>query len=225
MSLGVSTDKIHVVFDCIDLDEFDADVTSNDLKHEYGLEDGIKAFGIFGRLVEWKGIREFVAAAQKVLAEFSDAKAFIVGGVSDGSEAYYSEIKTMVCHSRYADKFVLTGYRDDVPALMKLMDVVVHGSLRPEPFGMVIIEAMAMGKPVVAAAGGGPEDIVTDGVTGFLFKAHEKNALPRHIVKLLNDHEMARKMGAAGKERCRRLFDKETAAKEIEKIYNELLAA
>ena len=199
MSLGVPNDKIRVVFDCIDLDEFDADVPAQDLKREFGLEDGDKAFGLFARIVEWKGIREYVAAAQDLLAEFPRAKAFVVGGVSDGAEAYYSEIKSMVCGSHYADRFVLTGYRHDVPALMKLMDVVVHNSLRPEPFGMVIIEAMAMGKPVVAAAGGGPEDIVIDGVTGFLFSVHDKKALNRHVTKLLNDPEMSRKMGSGRK--------------------------
>jgi glycosyltransferase involved in cell wall biosynthesis len=91
---------------------------------------------------------------------------------------------------------VLTGYRRDVSALMQLMDVVVHASITPEPFGMVLIEAMAMNKPIVATKMGGPLDIVEDGQSGILVLPGDAGEMAGAIITLLTDKELAEKWDA-----------------------------
>ncbi|MGI6388553.1 MAG: glycosyltransferase [Desulfomonilia bacterium] len=112
-------------------------------------------------------MKEFILAAAKVIEANPNARAFVVGSPSDGGEEYYNEVVELTKSLGIEGHVFFTGYRKDVPALMKLMDVIVHSSITPEPFGMVVIEGMAMGKPVVATRGGGPIDIVSGRRDGF----------------------------------------------------------
>ncbi|MDD2580660.1 MAG: glycosyltransferase family 4 protein [Desulfuromonadaceae bacterium] len=217
--LGVSEEKISVVHDALDLDEFNGAVHCNYLVREFGLESGKLRYGIFGRVVDWKGIREFLHAARIIADQFPEACGFIVGGPSDGDVAFYDEMVVLAYELGLKDKVVFTGYRKDIPALMKLMDVVVHASNRPEPFGMVVIEGMAMGKPVVATRAGGPIDIVADGRTGLLVDVGDEVALAEAVIALLQQIELRQKMGRLGRERVEELFNNKLYAEKMQKIF------
>lgn len=106
--------------------------------------------------------------------------------------------------------------------MMKLMDVIVHASNRPEPFGMDIIEGMAMEKPVVATRGGGPIDTVIEGETGYLVEMGDPNSLGRAIVSLLRQPELARQMGQQGRARAEEAFSAERYAAQMESIFKTL---
>lgn len=217
--LGVSEEKISVVHDALDLDEFNDAVRCNYLVSEFGLESGKLRYGIFGRVVDWKGIREFLHAARIIADQFPEACGFIVGGPSDGDVAFYDEMVALAYELGLKDKVVFTGYRKDIPALMKLMDVVVHASNRPEPFGMVVIEGMAMGKPVVATRAGGPIDIVADGRTGLLVDVGDEEALAEAVIALLQQVELRKKMGRSGRERVEELFNNKLYAEKMQMIF------
>jgi glycosyltransferase involved in cell wall biosynthesis len=122
------------------------------------------------------------------------------------------------------NKVFFTGYRRDVPALMGMMNVIVHSSIRPEPFGMVLIEGMAMKKPVVASRGGGPLDIVIEGETGFLAEMGDSRAMSKAITYLLNHPALRKKMGLAGHHRVVRDFASPRYAEQMERIFQLLLA-
>src|SRR4030095_17066617 len=100
----------------------------------------------------------------------------------------------MVCRT------VFTGFRRDIPELIQLLDVVVHASVEPEPFGRVIAEGMAMGKPVVAAMNGGPLEIIRDGQTGFLVPSGDLEKLAHRIIGLLTDVSQAAAVGRNGRQ-------------------------
>jgi glycosyltransferase involved in cell wall biosynthesis len=117
------------------------------------------------------------------------------------------------------DNVIFTGYRQDVYALMGMMDVIVHASIRPEPFGMVIIEAMAMEKPVVATRGGGPLDIVLDGKTGLLVEIKNIDELSRAILNLLTMPDFGKHMGLEGRLRVENYFCSNRYAKEMEEVF------
>jgi len=220
--LGVPEERITVVHDAINLTEFNPGVGCSHLLHEFSLSSGQPRYGIFGRVVDWKGIREFLHAARYVADQIPGAKGFIVGEHSDGNEAFVHEMRRLTSDLNLADDIVFTGYRQDVPELMKFMDVVVHASIRPEPFGMVIIEAMAMEKPVVATRGGGPLDIVIDGETGYLVSMGDPEALGRAIVTLLQQPGLARQMGWQGRSRAVEVFSANKSAAQIENIFQTL---
>ncbi|WP_298435841.1 glycosyltransferase family 4 protein [Geobacter sp.] len=220
--LEVPDERITIVHDALDLADFQSEVDGSYLVEEFGLAPEQPTFGIFGRVVEWKGIREFILAVREVVEEIPEARAFVVGGHSDDDKGFFRSMQQLAVDLGVAGKVVFTGYRKDVSALMGLMDVIVHASTRPEPFGMVIIEGMAMKKPVVATRGGGPLDIVVDGETGLLVEMGDAEALGRAISTLLRQPELRRTMGLAGLARVSHQFTSRRYACQIASIYQHL---
>lgn len=114
------------------------------------------------------------------------------------------------------------GFREDIPSLLACAEALVLPSLN-EGFGMVLVEAMAMGKPVVASAVGGVPELVLDGRTGLLVPPADPEALATAIRRLLEDPGAARQMGEAGRERARKAFSREAFLKGHRDLYGELL--
>jgi glycosyltransferase involved in cell wall biosynthesis len=222
LELDVPNEKISIVHDAVDAQSF-APLSRLDTGAEFGLPPGRPTFGIFGRLVPWKGIAEFVRAARIVCDRMPEAVAFIVGHVSDGGQRYLQEVKELVRGLGMEDKVIFTGYRQDVPELMSSMDVVVHASIRPEPFGMVVIEGMLMAKPVVATRAGGPLDIVVDGETGFLVEPADPQAMAEKLLLLLSRPELRYSMGTSGRARIIEHFSSARHAARVSSIYEQLL--
>ena len=222
-ALKVSPSRRSLVYDAVDLSAFNAHIDCNYLESEFASFSSRPRYGIFGRLVEWKGIREFLQAAVFISSEIPEAVGFIVGGHSDGDKEFERAMHAMAIDLNLDQNVVFTGYRKDVPALMKFMDVVVHASNSPEPFGMVIIEGMAMGRPVVATQAGGALDIVIEGGNGKLVKPGAVNELADAVVELLQQPGLARKMGANGRQRVQTMFSSQHYASQMEVVFDNLL--
>ncbi|HFD32713.1 MAG TPA: glycosyltransferase family 1 protein [Gammaproteobacteria bacterium] len=223
LSLSIPEEKISLIYDAIDLDDFNSTQSGEYLRQEFSLNKKKKIFGIFGRIIDWKGIKEFIHAAAIVIQSVANTSAFIIGDCSDGDNKYFTEVKDLISYYGLEQNIILTGYRRDIPAFMELMDIVVHASIRPEPFGMVLIEAMAMGKPVVATKMGGPLDIVVDSETGFLVDGGNTEQMAELIIQLLTNKSLAESMGKKGKQRINQNFSKERYAQQIEHAYTTLL--
>ena len=222
LELGVPDTRITVVHDALDLADFQSTERDTRVKKEFGLTAGQATFGIFGRIVEWKGIREFILAAREVFEDVPDARAFVVGDHSGVDGAFFRSMQQLVADLGLNEKITFTGYRDDVPDVMAEMAIIVHASTRPEPFGMVIIEGMAMKKPVIASNGGGPLDIIVNGETGLLVESGDATAMGHAISTLLRHHDLRRNMGLAGFERVSRLFTSHRYASQMAVIYQHL---
>lgn len=161
--------------------------------------------------------------AAEIVRSDPDATAFVVGSVSDGDDDYYDTLRERVNSLGLADRIVFTGFRPDVRQAMAAMDLVVHASTEPEPFGMVLIEAMSLGRPIVATRGGGPEDIVLHGETGLLVKRGAIREMRNAIVELRENPERARAMGEKGRDRVRTNFSAEIHTSRVSRMYDELL--
>lgn len=223
LNLGIPKDRITIIHDSIDIKEFHQNHDCAPLFKEFNLSSENKTFGIFGRIVEWKGTKEFVLAAKTVLETIPNSLAFIVGDCSSESKEYLHKVKLLTQELNVDDKIVFTGYRSDVPQLISLMDVIVHASTTPEPFGMVIIEGMAMGKPIIATAGGGPLDIVIDGETGILVPLKNPEQLADAIIRLLSDSKLRQKLGSQGRVRVENCFSHQQHASKVKTVYDHLL--
>ena len=223
LQIGVPAERISRVYDAIDLAEFSTDLDADYLFKEFSLSPDQPRYGILGRVVEWKGIREFIHAVSYVIKAVPHATAFIVGDCSDGDPFFIDEMKKLAQDLDIENQLVFTGYRQDVPAFMKFMDVIVHASNRPEPFGMVLIEGMAMSKPVVATRSGGPLDIVVDGKTGFLVQSYDYKTMAEKIIALLKDPELSSAMGDKGKTRVLQNFTKERYAADVQRVYEDVI--
>jgi glycosyltransferase involved in cell wall biosynthesis len=216
--LGIPERKISLIYDGIDPpNNFQEEIASDD--EALLFRPGRRRIGLFGRIVEWKGIRDFILAMKKIVDQDRESLGVIVGDASDGDQAYYDEMVQLAGSLQLSEHIVFTGFRRDVPRLIEAMDVVVHASQRPEPFGRVLLEAMAMGKPLVATRGGGPLEIVQEGVTGFLVELANPDEMSRAILTLLTDRELAGEFGKRGKERVDRMFSGAGTTRQVEELY------
>jgi glycosyltransferase involved in cell wall biosynthesis len=167
-----------------------------------GVPAGAPVVGLVARLQRWKGVHVLVEALPRVLGEHPDAHVVVVGGDHPLEPGYRDELVALAARLGVADRVHLVGYQADARAWMGSFDVVVHASDR-EPFGIVVLEAMAAGKPIVAGAAGGPAEIVRDGVDGLLVAYGDAEGLAERIGRLLDDPALAERLGRAGAERAR----------------------
>ncbi len=185
---------------------------------------GLVKIGLIGRLSPWKGQHIFIQAASLVSKKYKQVKFFIIGSALFDENQYELEIRELVKSLNLQDCVEFVGFVRDVPKCMKDLDIVVHASTTGEPFGQVIIEGMAAGKPIVATNGGGVPEIVRDGETGFLVPMNDHIAMVSALSRLIENPEMAREMGAAGYKRVRNEFSIQKTAREIELVYESLLS-
>ena len=180
------------------------------------------AIGIFGRVTNWKGQKEFLRAAIQLLPEFPHLRVYIVGDASDSDQRYYEECREIARNSDYPDNFVFTGRVSDVASFYRKCTVVAHASTWPEPFGMVLIEAMAEGRPVVASIFGAACEIIDNGCEGFLVDPSHTNAFAAHILELLSSPARTIYMGHLGRNKVVTMYSPRVAALRFEELYNQL---
>ncbi|MCA8958742.1 MAG: glycosyltransferase family 4 protein [Planctomycetes bacterium] len=226
-SLQVPEDHLHVVHNGVGPRFFapPAAGSLSRLRSELGIPADHRLVGMFGRLDRWKGHLDLLGAAATVLRSRPDTTFVIVGGspFADGVVSdYRAELESAARELGIADSVCFTGPREDVPLLLAAMDVVVHPSAQPEPFGRVIAEAQAAGKPVVGSAAGGIPELIDDGVTGLLFPPGDVEALADRIATLLDDPELARRLGAAAHRNARERFTQAVHAASVAAVYDEV---
>lgn len=219
---GVDRAHITVVHDAIDLSRFEEGPPPPGLRAHVGVPDGSPIFGVFARIIPWKGIREFVAAARLVIDQVPNAYAMVVGDPSDGDAEYYAEVQALARQLGIEDRVIFAGFQKDVGAYMRLCDVCVHTSIFPEPFGMTVIEAMASGRPIVAASIGGPVEILEPGKTGLLAHPSKPEEMSAAIVSLLRDRATAEAMGKKAAERARAYYSAARYAQEVQQVYDRV---
>lgn len=178
-----------------------------------------------GRLQRWKGAHNFIKAAGIIHKQNPEVQFKLVGGPLFGIEPeYQTELHDLARSLNLENALTFMGHQSAVNDFIQSADVIVHSSIRPEPFGLVILEAMNQGKPVVASNEGGPLEIVEDGVTGLLIPPNDPEQLANAILKLLQDKSLREKMGKAAHERVKEHFTPAKMIQALEALYFQLTA-
>jgi glycosyltransferase involved in cell wall biosynthesis len=153
--------------------------------------------GLFGRITRWKGQHLLIQA----LGELPGVHGVIVGEAlfTDEDRKYCHELRVLAAELGVADRIHFAGFRADILSLLLGVDLVVHCSTSPEPFGRVIVEAMLAGRPVIAAKAGGAMEILKDNETGLLVEPRNAHLLAKAIRRLLENRELATTMSRAAK--------------------------
>ena len=212
------------VFDGIDVHAWHAG-GGPAVRAEFGIPAAAPLVGIVGHIQDWKGqllVAEAVALARR---RRPDVYCLVVGGVHHDGAAYAARLRDRADAPDLAGHLLLAGARSDVAACFDAVDVALHASVRPEPFGRVLLEAMALGRPIVAPREGGPLAIVLDGETGLLVPPRDPQALADAIVTLIDDEARRRRMGQAARARVEAVFDIRQHARTIEALFDEVLGA
>jgi glycosyltransferase involved in cell wall biosynthesis len=212
-----------IVYNGLDLDEFRLGPDRGAVRAELGLDPGDQVVGCVGRLIAWKGQRIFLRALARLVPDRPKLRGLIVGAPEQGGQGYANELAGL-SHSLGLDQLVrFAGFRDDIPRLLSGLDILVHASTSPEPFGRVIIEGMAAGAAVIGTNAGAVPEIITEGVTGMLVPPGDDEALASAIAQLLNYPEKRQALRHAARRAVEVRFTTALYVQGVEKVYEEIL--
>jgi len=199
-------------------------IPMREARAQLGLDQKARIVGMVARLERWKGQHVFVEAAGLVQAACPGTYFFIVGGAHPRDLAYAEEIRTMAAQSGLGDHLILAGQRPspEVPLWQASADLIVHPVTGDEAFGMAVAEAMGMGKVVVASRSGGPEEIIENGVNGFLVPRGDAVELAATVSRLLQNPAEIERVESSAFLRGRS-FSIERFASRIEDLVAETL--
>jgi glycosyltransferase involved in cell wall biosynthesis len=197
----------------------------DDLRDSLRIPPQRLVIGIVGRLQPWKGQDRVIRAIAQLRDRGHDVHGLIVGGNAHNlSPGYESQLHALSRNLDLSDRMTFTGQVPRPDPYVQLMDVFVNASVG-EPFGIVLLEAMALGVPVVAFDLGGPSEIVDSGITGLLVPKPDDELLLEALDQLLRDGDLRRKLGRAGHERFLARFTSIRMANDLEDVLEELAHA
>lgn len=179
--------------------------------------------GMVGRLAPWKGQHVFLDAFARAFPS-SGAEAVVIGSALFGEGGYEHSLAELARDLGIESRVRFAGFREDVPRELARLDVLVHASLLPEPFGQVVTEGMAAGLAVVATDGGGPSELIASGVDGLLVPPGDPDALAAALQGLAADAELRRRLGDAARRRAE-AFAPERMAPLVVELYRRILGA
>lgn len=224
LAAGMSAAKLQVIYECFNSGDY-MNVPAGarqKLRQRWGLYDHHVAIGLVGQVLRYKGHETFIRAAHRVVSRFDAARFIIVGddALSDEPE-FLLEMKSLVKQLGLEKYLFFAGFHHDVPAVMAALDVVTVPSWK-EPFGRVVVEALASQRPVVASQSGGIPEIVDDGQTGLLVAPEDVGAWGEALLRLCQDADLRQQMGKRGPASAQR-FDIEPHARLFERTYDAVL--
>lgn len=193
------------------------------LRQELGLHADHILVGMVAQLVPWKNHRLFLSAAIRTAKDWPTAHFLLAGADTYADHPGYPETLRQFCRDAgIAARVHFIGFRPEIRHVLAALDVLVHPS-PAEPFGRIVGEAMAAGKPVIAARDAGPAEIIQDGINGLLFTPGDAQALASAMHQVLQDRGLAIRLGQAGQARIREHFSLATMVRAMESLYGEVL--
>jgi len=218
--------KCVVIHNAINLDWFVPGIKGREIREQYGISDDAPLVGVAGRLIPEKGQSLFIDAFKEISQENPHLFALIVGGTElDGSQSYLDCLKQKVKEYSLENRIIFTGFIEDIASIYACIDLLVVPSQYEESFGRVLIEAMAMEKPVIATNVGGIPEIVVDGKTGLLVPLGDINALAESMIKLADNAKLRECFGKEGRKRVEQMFDIKNNVQKTQHLYMEILGS
>jgi glycosyltransferase involved in cell wall biosynthesis len=223
---GVPREKIITIHNGLDPDEWNlsGEQAGADLRQTLKAEDDAFLFGCVGQLAPWKNHAAFIEAASQMMQDekCANARFVIMGGDLWGEhKEYVQQLRALVKEKNLQDRFNFVPHQNDAVAALAAFDCIVLAS-HEEPFGRVLIEAMALQKPVVAYNENGPSEIITHEKDGLLVDPHAENGLSEMMQRVLRDAELRTVLGRSGRETVTEKFHIADSAQKIVDLYHKI---
>ncbi|MGI9628164.1 MAG: glycosyltransferase family 4 protein [Longimicrobiales bacterium] len=221
---GVPSHLIELVYLGVDVDEFRQRRTGSpsEIRAALGIGTEPVLAVMAGNVRQWKGQHAVIRSLSELDSEtLGRLRVLFAGAVGEEYEDYYEELLGLVREFGLEDRITFLGGRNDLPDLFGAADIAIHASQIPEPFGLVVVEALAVGTPVVGGLGGGPSEVLTPDC-GRLWETSSPSALAQVLSDLINDPEELSRLGSNAEARARR-FDVSQFVAGVERVYRTLL--
>lgn len=216
--IGVPVERVDVILNGVEAERFAAGDRVA-ARAALDLPDDAVVLGCVGRISEQKGQEEFIRAAARVAAQFPRALFLVIGSADD--EALPARLRALAADLDLGDRLRFTGHLSDMPAVHAALDVLVAPS-RWEGFGLMLAEAMAAGKPIVATRAGAIPEVVVEDETALLTPVRDVPALAQAMLALLRDPARAAALGARGRVRARD-FSWQRSAQRLQAVYQRVM--
>ena len=178
---------------------------------------------LVGRINSWKGQQLLLQSFETVIEKHKNIKLVYLGSAPPNQPIFETELRNKIKEYNLESNVILIPFQKEIEKFWNSIDIAVVPSTEPEPFGMVVIEAMLAKKPVIASNHGGPTEIVVENETGLLFEPNNHNSLSDALEKLIQDEQLRKLYGANGFKRVHNTFSLENHVNHFEKIFEELL--
>ena len=215
------------IYNAVDLEQYSPNGRKADLDTLSGLppaKAGTLRIGLIATLARWKGHAVFLRALAQLPHDL-DYRAYVIGGPiyqTDHSQRPLDEYRALAAQLGITHRVGFTGYVNSPAGAMRALDIVVHASTEPEPFGRVIAEAMACGRAVICSAAGGALELVTEGRDALTHEPGNHQALADRITELVQDADLRARLGRAGHATAQRRFELSRLAQEVVPIYRRI---
>jgi glycosyltransferase involved in cell wall biosynthesis len=220
--VGVPEEKITVIYDGLELEKLDTSSDGSIFRKQHAIPEDAFAVGLVGLLIPWKGQEIFLDAANSLKASIPNLKMVIVGGTPDDCVPYEKMLRRRVQEEGLEETVVFTGHVSDMPTVYNGLDVVVSASTSPEPLGTVVIESLAMARPLIGPNHGGAAEMMDHMKTGLLFEPGKAASLADVISQFQGSSELREKLGQAARRHALKTFSVEEHVKQIQLVYSEL---
>jgi glycosyltransferase involved in cell wall biosynthesis len=218
------------IYNAVDMGRFTPAGSTLDLDALCGLPpapDGTVRAGLVATFARWKGQEVFLEALSRLPPQAA-VRGYIIGGPiyqTGGSQWSPGELRERCAKLGLEGRAGFTGFLENTPAAMRALDIVVHASTRPEPFGMAIVEAMACGRAVIASAAGGALEIIEDGENALSHRPGDADDLARQILRLAGSEPLRRRLGQSARGAAERRFHGRRLAEELTALYRRVSCA
>ncbi len=223
LQLNISLTKKLLIYGGIDVDEWQPFNGYSHLKERLGILPETKIIAQIGQLTSWKNHFDFIKVANEIIQRCPKKVHFLIVGenLSGKEKKYKKQLETEIIRAGLERHFSFLGFIKNIKEIYAQIDVLVHPAI-DEPFGRVVVEAMAMEKPIVAYNCGGPKEIIVNNQTGFLVKTYNYKAMTEKIIALLMDSELQIKLGKAGRLRVIEEFNLKDYVYNMEALFNSM---
>jgi glycosyltransferase involved in cell wall biosynthesis len=221
--LHIPTEKISVIYDGIALEKLDLNADGAEFRKHYHIPDEAFAVGLVGLLIPWKGQALFLDAAKLLRDKIPNLKMVIVGGTPDDCVSYEAMLRQRVVQEQLEDIIIFTGHVTQMEQVYNGLNVVVSASTSPEPLGTVVIECMAMGRPLIGPNHGGAAEMMAHEKTGLLFKPGDAVSLAEAITQFYLHPELQQTLGHNARSHALETFDVQQHTGKVQAIYQQLI--
>jgi glycosyltransferase involved in cell wall biosynthesis len=213
-----------VIYNGLDLDYWHNKTDTTPSAAPFKQLPGQLIVGNVGQMTHWKRQTDLIYAAETVVKSFNNVL-FILAGSEDspGGNHYCDSLKRLVREKNLERHFCFVGFSDNMKILMNQFDILVHCAIA-EPFGRSIIEAMALGKPVIAYNSGGPAEIITHAINGWLVDSTNPAQLSSGIASLLDQPATRRALGENAKKAVASKFQSRYTAQKVQEVITACLS-
>jgi len=219
---GIERGRLRTVYNGVDLDRFTPDERrASTVRRELGVGPDDLGIALCGQMLPSKGHAILIEATRRLIPRWPRLHLFLVGALEN--RPFQAHLRRLLTGG-LTDRVHFTGWRDDIPHVIRAMDIIVVPSLTEEPAALALMEAMAMGRPVVGTRTGGTPEIVLDGATGLLVPPGDAAALSETLDRLLGDAALRDRLGVAGRRRVEDRFGLERHLATIESLYDSARA-